>query len=174
MEEKDQLEDKHEFFEFMRGERKFEEKREKLREFKSLQVLETELIKRIYKRESKLENLIETQSKNVSFLNSMIKKSGMKKEDDFIQSPYLSFRVQTFKERIRSMKEECEKYFDAIDLTLVLKGKKNVKRLVEELDIDYDAWEQLKNDRGMEGKEVLFSRVSNKTYEQVRAKSGKY
>lgn len=172
-EKKEQLEDKHEFFSFMRDENKFQEKREKLRRFAELRQREIELGKMINTRQTKLENLLEMQSKNVTFLNSMIKKTGITQASNFIKSPYSAFRAQEFKDRMRNMKEECEKYFDAIDLTLVLKGKKQIKKLVEELDIDYDAWESVKMERGTSGKEVLFSRFGSGD-EQIRTMSGKF
>lgn len=170
-ENREQLEDKFEFFDFMRGENKLKEKRERLQEYNDLIKKEVETGKGIYSRQTKLENMLEIQSKNVTFMNSMIKKSGLNKEEHFIFSPFNAFKANSFKERLKSMKKECENYFDAIDLTLTLKGKKKVKALVEELNINYEDWERAKYERGTRGKEVLFSRMKSRE-EGGRAQSG--
>lgn len=136
-EQNQNLDDRKEFFEFLRDEKQYGKRREKIQTLDDKLKEDTFMAHQIYGKQTKLETFLEKQTKNVTFMNSMIKKTGLKKKESQIESPYKKFQIDHFRDRLAEIRNECEKYIDPFDLSLALRGKKSIKVLMDELNIDY-------------------------------------
>jgi hypothetical protein len=103
----------------------------------SKQKEDTFVAHQIFGKQSKLEAFLDKQTKNVTFMNSMIKKTGLRSKESQIESAYQKFEISKFRDRLAEVRNECEKYIDPFDLGLALKGKKSIKTLMDDLKIDY-------------------------------------
>lgn len=153
--ENQNLDDRKEFFEFLRDEKQFGERRKKIKTLENKKEEDTFIAHQIFGKQSKLEAFLEKQTKNVTFMNSMIKKTGLYDQDAQIESAYQKFEIDQFRDRLAEVRNECEKYIDPFDLSLALKGKKTVKTLMDELNIDY-----LENSNQKKSRAALLSQTS--------------
>ena len=131
------LEDRKEFFEFMKDEKNYQAKRDRLKTYDSVKEKDLVVSQQIYGKQSKMQAMMDKQTKNVTFLNSMIKMVGIYDKRDTIEGPYSKFDLIAFQEQLGNMKQECLKYLEASDLQMTLQRKKPVHEIVRELKLLY-------------------------------------
>ena len=132
------LDDMKEFFEFLKDENQFGSRRDKIQTFEVQEKEDVFIAHQIYGKQSKMEVLLEEQTKNVTFINSMIRNTGLFGETQQIESTYKKFDLEPFRDRLAEIRNDCEKYIDPFDLRQALNNKKSIRTLIDELNIDYD------------------------------------
>lgn len=132
-----QLEDKKEFFEFLKDEKQYDSIRQKITDLESKKDEDAFVAHQIHGKQTKLESVLEKQTKNVSLLNAMIRKVSKDDTSSQIDSIYNKFDLAKFRDMISEMRNDCEKYFDKQDLEQAMNGKKSVKLMAEEMHQNY-------------------------------------
>lgn len=138
LDQQEKLEDRFEFFEFMRDEKQFGKKRDKIKNYKSFKEENEVLIRNLSEKEKVTVRLVKEQAKNIEFLNSLngklsVESDSNKNEEDNKSNWFKKLEVSKICEKLRYTFSTIENELGELIVNDVLTGKSTV----EEVKVQY-------------------------------------
>lgn len=136
------LQNKREYFEFMKGEKRYAESRRQLAQLQFFIQKNQRVESRVKQKLQKLTYLQKIQLTNISFMNSLIRKLGLKRQRDLILNAYEGFEVDSFRVELFSLKNKCQNMVGEKKFKQVLEGKGRVEEVMVDLGIDLQVYKR--------------------------------